>query len=82
MKRNNNEINKTASEIKNFFVKMRIIKDNYKYAQMTIFIFSIYFLVMGIVLTLENGKLFKFKHRIDDRCHEGKCEIDFKIHKN
>ena len=30
----------------------------------------------------ENDKLFEFQHRIDDRCFDGSCEINFKIHEN
>ena len=34
---------------------------------------------MGIVLLLSGSDSFEFKHRLDDRCLKGICEIDFTL---
>ncbi len=44
------DINQKAVEIKNFFVKMKIVKDNFRFTLITTFLLSVLLLGMGLVI--------------------------------
>lgn len=68
-------VSQKVLEIKNFFVKMRIIKDNFRNTMICLIILVCYFFIIGLSMIYVSIDLFEFEHRIDDRCVGNKCEI-------
>ena len=54
---------KQKEELKNFFLKLTIIKSNFKATIIATIILMLYCLIMGIILFSKSNNLFEFKAR-------------------
>jgi hypothetical protein len=66
----------------NIFTKMKIIKNNFKYIQIIIFLFSLYLFIIGIFIYTSSSKLLKMDFRFDNKCTKNDCDIIFNLKKD